>query len=252
MKISMDKKNCWIIAGATSAIAMRFAHEVAAQDHQIILLGRNREKLVAIQADLQIRYSIIVDYLLFDALTVDEHENIAKNCAALAKAPIQLYVAFGVMFPGIASDQSMSQSVQTVHSNFTAVVSIIYAFLPFFKHQKEGHIVILGSVAGDRGRASNLVYGAAKAALIPFCEGLRAALLPYSVSVTLMKLGFIDTRLTFGKPGVFLVASPEDCARACLKAAYNKKYEKYFPWFWRWIMLIFKWMPRCVLYRLKV
>ena len=245
-------KSCWIIAGATSAIAMRFAHIVAKEGHQIILLGRNREKLAAIQADLHIRYSASVDYLWFDALTVDEHAQIAKTCAALAKAPMQLWVAFGVMFSGMAGDHSLSQAVATVHSNFTGVVSVIYAFLPYFKQQKEGHIIILGSVAGDRGRASNFVYGAAKAALIPFCDGLRATLLPDHISVTLMKLGFIDTPLTFGKPGVFLAASPEDCARACFKAAEKGKYEKYFPWFWRWIMLIFKCMPNAILYRLKM
>lgn len=245
-------KCCWVIAGATSAIAIQFAHEVAKGGHHLILLGRNSANLSALQADLHFRYSTSVDCIFFDALKTDEHEAIAKKCLDLAKGPINLLVAFGVMFSGMASDNSVAQAVATVNANFTGVVSTIFSFMPYFKQQKQGHIVILGSVAGDRGRESNFVYGSAKAALIPFCDGLRATLLSDNVSVTLMKLGFIDTPLTFGKPGVFLVAKPEDCARACLLAAKNKKAEKYFPWFWRWIMLIFKYMPRFLLYRLKM
>lgn len=244
-------KNCWIIAGATSTIAMRFAAEVSKNGHHVILLGRNLEKLALIQSDLRVRYAAHVDYLFFDAVKTDEHESIAKTCIELAKEPINLLIAFGAMFPGMPSDNSHAQAVTTVEANFTGVVSTIFALMPYFKQQKKGHIVILGSVAGDRGRASNFIYGSAKAALIPFCDGLRATLLSDNVSVTLMKLGFIDTPLTYGKPGVFLAATPEDCARACLRAAQKKSVEKYFPWFWRWIMWIFKCMPRFLLYRMK-
>ena len=245
-------KQCWIIAGAASAIAIQFAHQVAKRGDQIILLGRDNEKLSVTQSDLKIRYNVTVDILFFDAEKFETHTTIAETCITLAKNPINLYIAFGVMLPAPAINHSLENAVKIINTNFTAVASLSFAFLPYFKAQKQGHIIVLGSVAGDRGRPSNFDYGAAKAALVPFCEGLQASLCEDNISVTLMKLGYIDTSMTHGKPTLFKAASPEDCAHACLKAAENKIALKYFPWFWRWIMLIFKMMPRFLLRKLKV
>jgi len=245
-------KQCWIIAGAASAIAIRFAHLIAARGDQLILLGRNLEKLTAIQNDLKIRYSTSVDVVFFDAEKSVDHPVITASCMKHAKLPINLLLAFGVMLPAPAIDHSHADAIKIMNANFTGVVSTVFSFLPYFRAQKQGHILVLGSVAGDRGRPSNFDYGAAKAALAPFCEGLRAALKVDNVSVTLMKLGYIDTPMMYGKPGAFIAASPDACARACLQAAENKVSLKYFPWFWRWIMLIFKCIPTFILRRVKI
>lgn len=245
-------RQCWIIAGATSTIALQFAQITAKRGDQIILLARDKNKLADIQHDLRVRYQCDVDYLLFDAEQFSDHAEIVKNCMNRAKHPISLLLAFGVMLDAPAANHTAAEAIHITDANYTGVVSLCFHFLPHFKQQKQGHIVVLGSVAGDRGRSSNFDYGAAKAALVPFCEGLRASLHADNVSVTLMKLGFIDTPMIYGKPGIFLAASPQDCAAACLKAAEKKVAEKYFPWFWRWIMLIFKRLPRFVLYRLTI
>lgn len=250
-RIPMSKK-CWIIAGATSEIAIRFAHVAAEQGDQIILLGRNLEKLAAIQADLRVRFAVDISYIAFDAEKMDEHESIARKCMQTAHHPISMLIAFGVMAPGLSGTHSHAEALSVVNTNFTGVVSVTYAFLPYFRGQKQGCLLFLGSVAGDRGRASNFDYGSAKAALVPFCEGLGAALHDDHVSVTLMKMGYIDTPMIYGKPGVFLVASAIDCARACMRAADKKIAIKYFPWFWRWIMLVFKMIPRWVITKIKV
>lgn len=242
----------WIIAGATSAIALQFAQITAQRGDQIILLARDQDKLTGIQNDLRIRYQVDVDYLLFDAEQFSHHAEITKQCMHLAKNPISLLLAFGVMLNTSAANHNAAEGIYITNANYTGVVSLCFHFLPYFKQQKQGHIVVLGSVAGDRGRSSNFDYGAAKAALIPFCEGLRASLYADNVSVTVMKLGYIDTPMSYGKPGIFLAASPLDCARACLKAAEQNVTQKYFPWFWRWIMMVFKMLPRCVMYRMKV
>ena len=245
-------RSCWIIAGATSAIAIRFAHRVAMEGHQIILLGRDSQKLSAIQADLQIRYDIMVDYLIFDAIKTDQHSSIVNACIQLAKAPVNLLVAFGLMIPGASITHSAVEAIMSINANFTGVVSLLFAFLPHFQAQKQGEIVVLGSVAGDRGRPINFDYGAAKAGLAIFCEGLRGALIPDNVSVTLMKLGYIDTPMTYGKNGLFPAATPTDCADACLRASNKKLSIVYYPVFWRWIMAIFKLLPQFILYRFKV
>lgn len=245
-------KKCWIIAGATSEIATRFAHVAAEKGDQIILLGRNIQKLSDIQNDLQVRYHADVNYIAFDAEKTNEHEAIAKKCIESAQHPISLLIAFGVMGDGPSITHSHATALTVVNTNFTGVVSVAYAFVPYFQKQKAGHILVLGSVAGDRGRAVNFDYGAAKAALVPFCDGLRAALYDDHVSVTLMKMGYIDTPMVYGKPGVFLVASPVDCAKACMRAAEKKIAIKYFPWFWRWIMFVFKMIPRWLMIIIKV
>ena len=245
-------RHCWIIAGATSAIALQFAQITAKRGDQIILLARDKNKLTDIQNDLRVRYQCDVDYLLFDAEKFSDHAAMAKNCMTIVKHPISLLLAFGVMGEASAVNHTAEEAVHITHSNYTGVVSLCFTFLPYFKKQKQGHILVLGSVAGERGRPSNFDYGAAKAALVPFCEGLRASLYADNVSVTVMKLGYIDTPMSYGKPGIFLAASPRDCAMACLNAAEKKVTVKYFPWFWRWIMLIFKLLPRFVLYRLTI
>lgn len=244
-------KKCWIIVGASSAIATRFAHVVAKTQNQIILLGRDLKKLGDIQNDLRIRYSATVDCIEFDGLQTDAHQRIAQSCMALANNPISLFIAFGMMGDGPAITHTQLQALTVINSNFTGVVSVVYAFLSFLQKQKQGEIVILGSVAGERGRASNFDYGAAKSALAVFCEGLSVALYQNNISVTLMKLGYIDTPMTYNKPGVFLAADPHDCAEACLKAADQKVFTRYFPWFWRWIMFIVKLIPQRVMLKLK-
>ncbi|OGT44055.1 MAG: hypothetical protein A3F13_02290 [Gammaproteobacteria bacterium RIFCSPHIGHO2_12_FULL_40_19] len=243
---------CWIIAGATSAIAMRFAQVVAMQGDQLILLGRDDKKLAAIQADLQIRYAVSVDYLFFDAVKTELHSSIANACIQLAKGPIHLFIAVGLMIPGESIAHSANEAATMINANLTSAVSLSFAFLPHFQAQKQGEILVLGSVAGDRGRPPNFDYGAAKAGLATFCEGLRGALMPDNVSVTLMKLGYIDTPMTYGKKGLFPAASPLACAQACLRAAKKKLAIVYYPSFWQWIMFIFKRLPQFILYRFKV
>lgn len=244
-------KSCWIIAGATSAIAMRFAHVVAMQGDQLILLGRDEKKLSAIQADLKIRYHVSVDYLLFDAAMTDQHVLIADACVQLAKHPFNVFVAFGLMIPGLSLEHSSDEAVTIITANFTGAVSLLFAFVPHLQAQKQGKIVVLGSVSGDRGRPPIFDYGSAKAGLATFCEGLRGALMPYHVSVTLMKLGYIDTPMTYGKKVLFPPADPMDCARACFDAANKKSAIVYYPGYWRWVMAIFKMLPQFVLYQLK-
>lgn len=245
-------QSCWIIAGATSTIAMAFARLVAKRGDQLILLARDSGKLAAIQADLRTRYNANVSALFFDAEKTMGHQIIADQCMRMAKHPINLLLAFGVMAPGAAIDHTQEQMLSVINSNFTGVASATHAFLPYFRKQKRGHILVLGSVAGDRGRPSNFDYGASKAALIPFFEGLRAAVYADNVTITVMKMGYIDTPMIQGKPGAGIAASPDACAKACLKAAEKGAPQKYFPWFWRWIMLAFKLMPRFVLRKLNV
>ncbi|OGT26524.1 MAG: hypothetical protein A3I77_06680 [Gammaproteobacteria bacterium RIFCSPLOWO2_02_FULL_42_14] len=242
--------NCWIIAGALSGIAKAFAYEVAAKGDQLILLGRDSEKLIAMQSDLKIRFQVTVNYLLFDAVAFDTHREIATAAVALAQSPISAMIAFGWMPASLAISHTLEEVVKTIEINFTGSASILYALLPHFQKQQSGGIVVLGSVAGDSGRPKNFDYGAAKAGLSTFCEGLRMALQPHHVSVTLMKLGYIDTPMTYGRISKKIAASPVAAAKACLRAVEKNRGVYYFPGAWRLVMWIVRCMPNFVLRRI--
>lgn len=246
----MDK-SCWIIVGATSAIAHRFAHYVAKQGNQIILLGRDQLKLHDIAMDLNIRFEVSVDAMYFDAEKTDDFVSLVDNVIPKAHYPISIFIAFGLMGLENAIAHSPAMVAKIMQTNLTGAASITYAFLPYLQNQKKGDLIFLGSVAGDRGRIPNFVYGAAKAGLATFCEGLRGALLPQGINVTLMKPGYIDTPMTYGIKKIFPEASPESCAKACFDAAKKKQSVAYFPTFWWFVMMIFKFLPQSILYRFK-
>jgi short-subunit dehydrogenase len=113
-------------------------------------------------------------------------------------------------------------------------------------------VVAFGSVAGDRGRLKNYVYGSAKAGLHAYLSGLRNRLRRKGVHVMTVKPGFVDTAMTWGMPGMFLVARPDDVARACLTAAEKNTDVFYVPWFWRWIMVVICAIPERLFKRLDI
>src|SRR6185369_4567811 len=136
--------------------------------------------------------------------------------------------------------------------NYTGVVSLMTYVANYMEKQGKGTIIGITSVAGDRGRMSNYIYGSAKAALTAFMQGLRSRMFKCGVHVMTVKPGFVDTKMTFGKPAMFLVAKPVTVAAAIVKAMRAGKDEIYVPWFWAFIMLIIRYVPEPIFKRLKM
>ena len=155
------------------------------------------------------------------------------------------------MPPNAAAERDVALAMQTVEATYTGAASVLLHLAPILEAQKGGRVIVVGSVAGERGRAKNYIYGSAKAGLHTFTEGLRARLWRAGVTVTLVKPGYLDTAMTWGQGGHFLVATPEDCAAACLRAAVKGRPVIYFPWFWRWIMLLIRAIPPGMLKKMK-
>jgi short-subunit dehydrogenase len=158
---------------------------------------------------------------------------------------------------GYLADQQQAQkdfalARRTLDVNLTAAVSILELAADYFEERRRGFICALSSVAGDRGRQSNYIYCAAKAGLTVYLQGLRQRLARAGVQVTTVKPGFVDTRMTFGKAGLFLVATPEQAARGIVRAIRKKRDCAYVPGFWRWIMLVVRAIPECIFKRLRV
>lgn len=148
-------------------------------------------------------------------------------------------------------DLDSSLLSRMIETTYSGPIALMQGLAPNFERQQGGRIVIIGSVAGDRGRRNNYLYGSAKSALATYAEGLRARLFPSGATVTLVKPGFIDTSMTWGLPGLFFVASPKSCAIAMMRAAEQGRAEIYYPFFWRFIMLIIRHIPALVMKRLK-
>jgi short-subunit dehydrogenase len=154
-------------------------------------------------------------------------------------------------------DQSVAQTNfaearRMIDTNYTSAVSILNLVANYFEQRREGFVCALSSVAGDRGRQSNYIYGSTKAALDAYLEGLRVRLAKARVPVLTVKPGFVDTRMTWGLKGMFLVASPKRVAHDVCRAIRKRKNVIYTPWFWGGIMLIIRNIPRFLFKRMKM
>ncbi|MCC7048909.1 MAG: SDR family NAD(P)-dependent oxidoreductase [Alphaproteobacteria bacterium] len=242
----------WVVLGATSAIARAFARIVAARGDGVILAGRDREDLAALAQDLRVRGAGWAEALGFDALDTASHGEFARECGRRATGKLCVFLAFAAMPEQDAIDKDPSLAVHTINATFTGAVSVLHCLAPMLDDQHGGRVIALGSVAGDRGRRKNYVYGAAKAGLHTYLQGLRARLFAAGATVTTVKPGFVDTAMTFGRPGLFLVAAPEAVAAAALAAAEKGREEIYAPFFWAFIMLIIKSIPERIMKKLNI
>jgi short-subunit dehydrogenase len=246
-------QDVWLILGASSAVARAFARAVAAEGGALLLAGRDLEDIERSAADLRAR-GARADVLPFDAADFAGHAAFAQRCAAARGdgGRLNVFLAFGAMPDQAAIDARPLLVVDTVTANFTGAASVLTHLAPILEAQGSGRVIALTSVAGDRGRLKNYVYGAAKAGLNAYLQGLRARLFRAGVSVTTVKAGFLDTAMTFGLPGMFLVASPEACAAACLRHAAKGREVVYFPVFWFGIMTIIRAIPERIFKRLSI
>lgn len=249
----MSAPDTWLVLGASSAIARAFARVAASDGADVILAGRDRDDLDKGAADVALRSGRGATVLDFDALDYASHAaTIARAKETAGDGTLNIFLAFGTMPAQAEIDADAKLAFRTIESNYMGAVSILQAAAPVLEAQKRGAVVVLSSVAGDRGRIKNYVYGSAKAGLTAYLQGLRARLFRSGVGVTTVKPGFVDTAMTFGLPGMFLVASPESVARACLSAARRGKEEIYFPFFWWGIMTIIRNIPERIFKRLSI
>ena len=242
----------WLILGGSSAIARAFAREAVAAGDGGVLAGRDRADLELTAADLAIRARRPVEVVDFDAADRAGHaETIARAKALAGDGTLALFVAYGFM-PAqeeINADPALARRVVDV--NYTSVVDLLQVAAPVFEAQKQGRIVVLGSVAGDRGRRKNYVYGSAKAGVHAFLSGFRGRMFKSGVSVTTVKPGVIDTAMTWGLPGVRGGAPPELVARDSLRAARRGREVLYTPGIWRIIMAVVRMIPERIFKRLE-
>jgi short-subunit dehydrogenase len=243
----------WVVIGASSAIAREFARQAAAHGAGILLAGRDQADLDACAADISVRANVPCRVALFDLADSSEHDELIEAARDFAAGgEINVFLAAGTMPAQSDIDLDPGLAASTIVTNYTGAVLLLQRFAPLFEAQKSGAVVALGSVAGDRGRLKNYVYGSAKAGLHAYLQGLRARLVRASAHVVTVKPGFVDTAMTWGLPGLFLVASPKAIAQACLRAVAKKRDIVYAPFFWWGIMTIIKHIPERIFKKLNI
>ncbi len=246
----MTLERAWLILGGSSAIARAFARVAAEAGCDVLLAGRDLEDLSRTAQDLRVRYGREAQAIAFDATDLAGHAAFVETVRSRTQR-FDVMLAFGLMPTQAAIDADPALGLESVAATYTGAVSILMRLAPALEAQGEGRVLIIGSVAGDRGRARNYVYGSAKAGLHAFAQGLRARLFQSGVRVTTVKPGFIDTAMTFGMRTGPLMASPEACARACLRFASRGRDVAYYPPVWRLIMLVIKLIPEPIMKRLN-
>ena len=243
----------WLVLGASSAIARAFARLVAEAGATVWLAGRDADDLARGAADLAVRGGARAETMAFDARDPASIAAVVARCRdGVAPGMLDVFVAFGAMPEQAVMEADPALAVATIEATYTGAVAVLLGLAPLLEAGRRGHVVVLGSVAGDRGRLKNYVYGSAKAGLAVFTAGLRNRLFRAGVLVTTVKPGFIDTAMTWGLPGLFLVAAPDTAARATLAAALAGREVVYVPRFWALVMLIIRLIPERLFKRLSI
>lgn len=241
-----------LIIGATSAIAEATARLFAADGDRLFLAARSADKLQAVAGDLRMRGADRVESSVFDALDYEQHESLVERAANALGRLDTVLVAHGSLPDQEACQASAADTRRAFEVNALSVISLLTPIANRLEAQRRGTIVVISSVAGDRGRQSNYVYGAAKGCLNVFLEGLAHRLSRSGVDVITLKPGFVDTPMTAAFDKGALWASPQDVASDIHRAVARGRRVVYTPWFWRWIMLVIRVLPTAVLHRTKL
>lgn len=239
-----------LIIGATGDVAKAVAQKYAEKGTNLILAARNKSLSDAISSDLNIRYNVSCKSFALDILNYGSHQPFLDELGTLPQTTI--------VFTGYLGDHDKAlnewgETEKILHTNFTGNVSLINKIANIYEKQQAGTIAVFSSVAGERGRQSNYIYGSAKAAMTAYLSGLRNRLHKSKVHVLTVKPGFMDTKMTEGLdlPKI-LTAQPEKAAKATIKAIEKGKDTVYILWMWKYIMLIIKLIPEGIFKKMKL
>ncbi|MEM7372180.1 MAG: SDR family oxidoreductase [Bacteroidota bacterium] len=239
-----------LILGAHSDIARAIAHQYAQEGAKLILAARNSKRLEADVSDLGIRYHVQADIVEFDALAYTDHLTFYES---LSVKPDLVFCVFGYLGQQEVAEKEWSQAKEILEVNFLGAASVLHHIANDMESRKEGIIVGISSVAGERGRASNYLYGSGKAGFTALLSGLRNRLVKSGVHVLTVKPGFVATAMTeeMDLPPL-LTSTPEKVARDIKKAVRKQKNVLYTKWMWRYIMLVIRHIPESIFKKLSL
>src|SRR5436189_2569489 len=227
-----------LIVGATSAIAHETAKCFAKDGAEFFLVGRSPEKLEDVGNDLKVRGAKRIETYALDVTCLDRHQEMIETAITRLDGLDMVLIAHGTLGDQQKCQRSVVETMKEFTTNCTSVISLLTILADYFEQQRRGCIAVISSAAGDRGRQSNYVYGAAKGAVSIFLGGLRNRLRKSGVAVVTVKPGFVGTPMTATLKKGLLFASASVVGKGVYAAMKSRKEVVYLPWFWRYIMLI--------------
>ena len=235
------KNKSVLILGALSDIAKSIAQKYGENGYNLNLAARKIDELELHSTDLKIRYNVNVNIYEFDLLKTETHKDFIKN---LKEIPSILICAVGLLGQQKESENDLELRTKVLRTNYEGPLNIISDFANIYENQGYGTIVGISSVAGDRGKASNYIYGSAKSGFTTFLAGLRNRLAKKNVHVLTVLPGTVYTKMTLGMklPKLF-TAYPDKVADDVYDAVNKKKDIIYTIKIWQLIMFIIRCIP---------
>jgi short-subunit dehydrogenase len=248
----MAKPTKILIFGATSAIAFETAKLFAKDGASFYLCARDEDELKRLSGDLVVRGAKEVGYSIFNALDDKSIMDAIDSCLAKFPDLDGLLIAHGILPDQKLCEADVEEMRKAINVNFTSVAVMLAHIVTHFQKQGRGTIAVISSVAGDRGRQSNYIYGSTKGALSIFLSGLRQSLNKSGVQVLTVKPGFVDTPMTANFKKGILFVGPDIVAKGIYEAIIKGRDVIYLPWFWWWIMMIIRNIPEKIFKKMKL
>ncbi|MCA9473302.1 MAG: SDR family oxidoreductase [Nitrospirales bacterium] len=235
-----------LIIGATSAIAHETAKLLAHDGADFFLVGRSQEKLQILEQDLLVRGAKHVYGMAVDVCQLDRHQHVIDTAIDRLQGLDSVLIAHGTLGNQTRSEESVKEALQEFTTNCLSVISLLTILGNYFERQKSGCIAVITSVAGDRGRQSNYVYGSAKGAVSLFLQGLRNRLTRHNVHVVTIKPGMVDTPMTEQLEKNLLFADPQVVGKRIYHVLHHPQDVVYVPYYWSIVMKVIQSIPERV------
>ncbi len=237
-----------LVIGGTSDIGIHIVKGLAKRGFDLSITGRNNKRLSEIKKEIETSFGTTLKTFQFDITDFPSHE---KFYSSLENKPSLVFCCVGYYEDQTHARNSQSELLNTIQVNYSGVLSLLNIISNEFEKRNEGSIIVLSSVAGDRGRQLNYIYGSTKAGLTVYLSGLRNRLAKSNVSITTIQLGPVYTKMSEGHNLLpYLTMHPEDAAERIIEAGLKQKNIVYIRWPWRWIMFAIKLIPEFIFKRL--
>ncbi len=239
-----------LILGARSDIGQAIASAFASEGYPVQLAARQPDTLEGVRTDMELRHNVSVSLHAFDALATETHDAFVSDLPELPGIAVSVV---GYMGQQDENERDLQAAARVIRSNFEGPANILAVLANAFEERGSGTLVGVSSVAGDRGRATNYVYGSAKAGFTAFLSGLRNRLAKKGVHVVTVLPGFVATQMTaeMDLPEK-LTAQPEEVGLATLKAVQKNRNVIYVRSIWWLVMLIIRNIPEAIFKKLSI
>lgn len=248
----MTKKNTWVL-GASTGLGRQIAEELAANGHDLVLSSRNERDLIALTSHIRIKYSTRAEYVVIDLEKIGNEEDaksIVKEISSGFGLPDTCYFLAGNVFDEDESTEAVKVIDKIFKVNFTGIIFLINEMI-IAKNKSDLNIVVASSIAAIRPRGKNIAYSTAKKALEHYCLGLLHALADTSVKIQIVRFGYMDTNMAFGKKLLFKPASTSYISKKLIAMLNSRSGIFYIPWFWYFIGVVINLLPFTIYKKMK-